>query len=115
VNRLDTRLTNVKGIPFFVDDKFLKSFYRNRHQLGQVEQMVERAYEDYLVTECKTQLEYKRQLEANAANQQQHGASEEAKRKAQERAAAFALSRCEELEDFFPRRKRGNGYKTGSV
>ena len=52
MNRLDTRLTNVKGIPFFVDDKFLKSFYRNRHQLGQVEQMVERAYEDYLVTEC---------------------------------------------------------------
>jgi Domain of unknown function (DUF1977) len=110
VNRLDTRLTNVKNIPFYVDNRFMQSFYRNRHQLGQVEQMVERAYEDYLVNECKTQLEYKKQLETSA-NQQ--GASEEGRRKAQERAAAFALSRCEELEDLFPRRKRGNGYKTG--
>lgn len=113
MNRLDTRLTKVKNIPFYVDDRFMHSFYRNRHQLGQVEQMVQNAYEDYLVKECKTQLEYKKQLAASAnQQQQQHGVSEEAKRKAQERAAAFALSRCEELEDLFPQRKRGNGYKT---
>jgi hypothetical protein len=108
VNRLATRLTDVKDIPFFVSDRFLQTYHRNRFQLGQVETMVERAYEQYLVSECKVQLGFKRKLEAAA----QREADEVARRKAQEKAAAFELSRCVELGDLFPKRNRGSGYGT---
>jgi hypothetical protein len=106
VNRLSTRLTDVKDIPFFVSDRFLQTYHRNRYQLGQVEAMVEKAYEQYLVSECKSQLGYKRKLEAAA----QKEATDEARQKAAERAAAFELSRCVELKDLFPKRNRGSGY-----
>merc|ERR1712194_25803 len=60
-NPLKTKLTTVKEIPYYVSDKFLRTYYRDRYQLSQVERMVENAYEQYLVKECQTQKEYKGQ------------------------------------------------------
>lgn len=66
VNLLHTKLTKVKDIPYFVDNKFLRTLYRDRYQLAQVERMVEGAYENYLVDECNIQRRYKKNLIAEA-------------------------------------------------
>lgn len=97
-------MTEVKDIPYYVTDRFLHTYYKNRYQLAQVELMVEKAYEQYLVSECKTQLQYKRQLESAAAKER----DEREQARKLERAAGFELTRCSELEDLFPRRKRGS-------
>jgi len=104
VHQLTTRLTEVKDIPYFVTDRFLQTYHRNRYQLGQVEVMVERAYEQYLVAECKNQVNYKRQLEATATKE----ADEEERSRKLERAKSFDLTRCVELDELFPRRKANN-------
>jgi len=96
INPLNTKLTKVKDIPYFVDNRFLKTLYRDRYQLAQVERMVETAYENYLVEECNTQRKHKKKLLADA----QH---EEEVAKAQQ----FQLSRCIELNDLFPLRHSG--------
>jgi len=91
--------------------------------------MVERAYEQYLVDECKNQIAHKRKLEAEASTaaassqQQQQNAGgtadssdDHATDKAKqllEQANAFQLSRCTELEDLFPRRKQRGGGSGG--
>jgi hypothetical protein len=62
--------------------------------------MVERAYENYLVNECKTQTKYKQRLVARA--QKEPGADE--KKRRMKLAEEFELSRCEELKDLFPKR-----------
>jgi hypothetical protein len=96
---MSTRLTKVKEIPYFVTDKFLRIFTRDRYQLSQVEHLVERAYENYLIRECKVQKEYKKRLLTKA---EQKELSEEEKQRLLKFANEFELSRCEELMDLFP-------------
>jgi hypothetical protein len=101
VNPLTTKITNVKDIPYYVSDQFLRTIARDRYQLSQVERMVERGYESYLMEECKNQKLYKRRLEKRAASTHRTLKEEERvilKKKAEE----FELSRCLELEDLFP-------------
>ena len=105
VNPLQTRLTAVKDIPFYVSDRFMGTYYRNRYQLGQVEALVEKAYEQYLSTECNRQVDHKKKLEQSA-----NKLSDDAEKSRQLQAAkAFELTRCAELQDLFP--KRANGQK----
>lgn len=107
VNRLTTRLTEVKDIPFYVSRHFLQTYNRDRYQLGQVEAMVERAYEDYLVKECKAQIAYKRRL-SEMASAHPGGPDSEERNQKLEKAQAFELTRCAELEDLFPRRRKAS-------
>jgi len=69
--------------------------------------MVERAYEQYLVNECKGQIANKQKLETIAKQK----SDEEERAQILEQANSYTLSRCTELEDLFPRRKRGAGYR----
>ena len=100
MNPLHTKLTKVKDIPYYVDDKFLRTLYRDRFQLAQVERMVERAYENYLVEECNIQRRHKRGLLTEARKKATDEEIEFAKRTAEK----FELSRCVELNDLFPLR-----------
>lgn len=102
-NPLSTRLTGVKDIPYYVSDKFLRIHYRDRYQLAQVERMVERAYEEYLVEQCTEQHKYKAQLQQAAS---QRKLTEEERKRLKQRANEFQLKRCEELEALFPRRNK---------
>ena len=81
----------------------MRSFYRDRYQLAQVERMVERSYHQYLATECRNQKVYKRQLEKEAMK-----TPEDQRERNLEKAKAFELSRCQELGDLFP---SPNAYK----
>lgn len=101
VHPLQTKLTEVKGIPYFVDSDFLKTIYRNRYKIAQVERMVQASYEGYLVDECRSQEQYKSSLLAEANRK---GSPEEAKA-ARREAQQFELSRCDELGDLFPHRR----------
>lgn len=94
-----TRLTKVKEIPFFVSDKFVRIFNRDRYQLAQVEHLVERAYENYLHRECKAQKDYKKRL---LTKSQKKEYSDEERQKLVKLANEYELSRCEELRDLFP-------------
>lgn len=101
-NPMSTRLTKVKEIPYFVTEKFLRIFTRDRYQLSQVEHLVERAYENYLVRECKEQKEYKKRLLTKAEKEN----IEEEKQRLLKLANEFELSRCEELMDLFPSKQK---------
>lgn len=101
-NPMSTRLTKVKEIPYFVTEKFLRIFTRDRYQLSQVEHLVERAYENYLVRECKEQKEYKKRLLTRAEKEN----IEEEKQRLLKLANEFELSRCEELMDLFPSKQK---------
>ncbi|GKZ00351.1 hypothetical protein MPSEU_000988100 [Mayamaea pseudoterrestris] len=101
VNQLKTRLTTVKEIPFFVSDRFLQTYHRNRYQLGQVETMVEKAYEQYLSNECNRQVEHKRKLEQSAKALK----DESARTRKLEQAKTYELTRCAELKELFPKRR----------
>ena len=81
----------------------MRTYYRDRYQLAQVERMVETAYENYLVTECNSQKKYKRKLLAASEKKATPEESEKAKRIAEE----FELSRCVELNDLFPLKHTG--------
>jgi hypothetical protein len=98
-NPMVTKLTKVKDIPYFVTDKFIRIFNRDRYQLTQVEHLVERAYENYLIRECKAQKEYKKKLYTKA---QRKELTEDDKEKLLKFANEYELSRCEELMDLFP-------------
>lgn len=106
MNPLHTKLTSVKDIPYFVDNKFLRTLYRDRYQLAQVERMVQNAYENYLVDECNTQRRYKKSLLADAKTK----ATEEEIQYAKSIAEKFELTRCVELNDLFPLRNAGRRY-----
>lgn len=80
----------------------MRTYARDRYQLGQVERMVERAYEQYLFEECGKQTDYKVALERKA-RQERDEAIRDIKTK---KAAEFALTRCTELDDLFPERRR---------
>ena len=98
VHKLQTSLTNVKDIPYFVSNKFMRTYYRDRYQLAQVERMVEGAYENYLVKECKKQKSYRSSLESEARRK----ASPEEQERALREAREFELTRCFELDELFP-------------
>jgi Domain of unknown function (DUF1977) len=102
-NPMATRLTKVKDIPYFVTDKFLRVFNRDRYQLTQVEHLVERAYENYLIRECKAQKEYKKRLFTKA---QKKEFTLEEKERLLKFANEYELSRCEELMDLFPSKQQ---------
>ena len=99
INPQKTRLTTVKDIPFFVTNKFLRTYARDRYQLVQVERMVERSYEKYLTSECKNQRKYKQTLEQNAAYRK--GLSDMERERELKKARQFQLTRCEEWDDLF--------------
>ena len=94
----------MKGIPYFVTNRFLRTYNRDRYQLAQVEKMVEGSYERYLTKECNSQRDYKRTLLQNANKKP----TPEEQDKAKEIAKKFELSRCVELNDLYPVR---NSYK----
>jgi len=100
VHMLETRLATVKDIPYYVTDKFLRSYKRDRYALAQVERMVERSYEQYLEKECATQRQYRLQLEKKAGRM----ADARERQKTQEKAREFELTRCAELTDLYPGR-----------
>jgi len=100
-NPLATKLSKVKDIPYYVSDRFLRTYYRDRYQLGQVERMVEKAYEQYLFDECSKQTNYKSGLEKQARKEK----DPEKQQLQARRAAEFELTRCVELDDLFPDRR----------
>jgi hypothetical protein len=108
-NPLATRLTAVKEIPYFVSDKFLRTYHRDRYQLAQVERMVEKAYEQYLVDECKSQRLYRTRLVKTAQKEEDPDEANKKMKLAEE----FELSRCNELGDLFPKRVDKQGAKSG--
>jgi hypothetical protein len=61
--------------------------------------MVEQAYEEYLVEECTAQEKYKTSLQREARQNKEDV-------RLSHRAQNFELSRCQELEELFPRRSR---------
>jgi hypothetical protein len=63
--------------------------------------MVEVAYENYLINECKKQMSFKNSLEKEAIKLPTVEEQERALRRAKE----FELGRCTELEDLFPQKK----------
>ena len=71
--------------------------------MAQVERMVEKAYENYLVNECNTQRKYKKELLAEASKKP----TPEEQEIATKTATKFELSRCVELNDLFPLRHSG--------
>jgi hypothetical protein len=104
LNPLHTKLTKVKEIPYYVSNKFLRTYHRNAYQLGQVERMVEGAYENYLTNECKKQRSYKKTLETNAKKQK----SDEEQQRGLKQASEFELTRCTELYELFPSATKAN-------
>ena len=98
-NPLKTKVTRVKEIPFFVTDKFLRTYARDRYQLSQVERMVEKSYKNYLVNECNNQKVYKKSLERQAMHT--HGTTEADRQRMSRKAQEFELSRCIELQELF--------------
>jgi hypothetical protein len=60
--------------------------------------MVENAYENYVIKECNSQRNYKKNLIAEAAKKP----TPEEEQKARKVAHEFELSRCVELNDLFP-------------
>ena len=101
---MHTTVTKVKDIPYFVNNKFMRTYYRDRYQLSQVEVMVEKAYENYLVNECNSQKKFRRKLLKEAERKPTQAEVERAKRTASE----YELTRCIELNDIFPLKRSGN-------
>lgn len=112
INPLHTQFTRVKDIPYFVTDKFMRTYYRDRYQLAQVEKMVESSYHQYLVSECKNQETYKIQLVKNAKTA--HGLTEAEREKQFKKAEGFELTRCIELEGLFPSQGRNGATGYGN-
>ena len=96
---MKTRLSTVKDIPYFVTNRFLSTYARDRYQLGQVERMVENSYKKYLINECNNQKNYKISLEHQARNRK--GLTEADRERQLKKAIDFELSRCVELNDLF--------------
>jgi hypothetical protein len=95
---MKTKLTKVKDIPYFVTQKFLGTYGRDRYQLGQVERMVEKSYKNYLINECNNQQIYKKSLLQQAKSRKVAEADRERQLK---KANEFELSRCIELQELF--------------
>jgi hypothetical protein len=100
---MKTQTTKVRDIPFYVTTNFARTYAQNNYQLRRVEQMVEVAYEQYLIEECTKQRNYKKRLQVNANTLKM--VSEEDKARKIKQADEFELSRCLELGDLYPHRK----------
>lgn len=96
-------MTSVKEIPYFVSDKFLRTYYRDRYQLSQVERMVENAYENYLFNECQSQLSYKKTLQKKVASNR---INEDERTRLRTLLNSYSATRCDELDDLFPKRRK---------
>ena len=96
---MKTKLTTVKEIPYFVTNNFLRTYARDRYQLGQVERMVEKSYKTYLSNECNNQKNYKLQLQNQARTRK--GLTQEDRERQLKKAEQFELSRCIELDELF--------------
>jgi hypothetical protein len=70
--------------------------------------MVEKAYEQYLVDECKSQQKYRTRLVKVAQKEEN---TDEANKKMKV-AEEFELSRCNELGDLFPKRVDKSGRRS---
>ncbi|VEU36740.1 unnamed protein product [Pseudo-nitzschia multistriata] len=84
----------------------MRTLYRDRYQLAQVERMVQTAYENYLVDACNDQRRHKKNLLKEAETK----ATEEEMEIARRTAERFELFRCVELNNFFPLRNTGRRY-----
>ena len=89
----------MKDIPYYVTNNFLRTYARDRYQLGQVERMVEKSYKTYLVNECNNQKSYKLQLQNQAKTRK--GLTSEDRERQLKKAEQFELSRCIELNELF--------------
>ena len=96
---MKTKLTKVKDIPYYVTNRFMSTYARDRYQLGQVERMVEQSYKTYLVNECKNQKSYKASLQHQAKTRK--GLTETDRERQLKKANEFELSRCIELDELF--------------
>jgi len=110
---LHTKLTKVKDIPYFVTEQFMRTYHRDRFQLAQVERMVERSYEEYLVKECNAQRKFKTDLEYKATYGHHPNLSQKDRERELMKAKEFQLTRCIELDDLFPNssKSRNRNYK----
>ena len=77
----------------------MRTYHRDRYQLAQVERMVERTYQQYLIDECQKQKKYKYQLQTSAKRMPD---SDSSKERSMKKAEELELTRCDELEDLFP-------------
>jgi len=102
-NPLQTRITTVKDIPFFVTDKFMRTYARDRYQLAQVERMVERDYKEYLVKECKTQQRHLQTMEKEL-DRNRRNLSDADRERSSKRVREYEMTRCAELKQLY-----GNG------
>lgn len=99
-NHLQTRITTVKDIPFFVTDKFMRTYARDRYQLAQVERMVERDYKEYLVKECKGQQRHLQKMEKDLEKNRRNLSDAERERTLK-KVREYELTRCAELQQHY--------------
>jgi hypothetical protein len=101
--RLETRTRGVvKGIPFFVDDLFMRTVQRDPYKLASAEKEVDRGYETFLMNECRQQKRHKRNLEQKAL---QSKVGREEKERLHQNAQRFQTTRCDEHADLYLRKR----------
>ncbi|GMI33893.1 hypothetical protein TeGR_g2793 [Tetraparma gracilis] len=100
---LETRTRGVvKGIPFFVDDLFMRTVQRDPYKLASAEKEVDRGYETFLMNECRQQKRHKRNLEQKAL---QRELGREEKERLHQNAQRFQTTRCDEHADLYLRKR----------
>ena len=90
----------MRGIPYFVNDDFLRTVNRDPYKLAKVEQLVDKSYETFLINECRQQKKHKRQLEQKALN---HRGTRDEKDELIDRSRKFETTRCQEHNDLYVR------------
>uniref|UniRef100_A0A7S2PL89 J domain-containing protein n=1 Tax=Leptocylindrus danicus TaxID=163516 RepID=A0A7S2PL89_9STRA len=100
LNARYTNLVKVRDIPYFVTDKFMRVYGRDKYQLAQVERMVEKSYENYLTGECRAEKKHRDKMVHNAKYSAEVGESERESVLAEVR--NMKLARCLELDELFP-------------
>lgn len=100
LNARYTNLVKVRDIPYFVTDKFMRVYGRDKYQLSQVERMVERSYEQYLTGECRAEKKQRDKMVHNA--RYNSGVSEGEREAVLAEAQKMKLARCLELDQLFP-------------
>jgi len=94
-----TSVTQVKDIPYYVSDKFLRRVARDKFQMSQVERMVEREYEDFLFNECSKERKKKDKMISKIMKGDH---SEEQREEALKQAKSVRMHRCDEHAGLFP-------------
>ena len=103
IRELKTTTSGVKDIPYFVQDKFLRSINRDPYQLRQVEGMVEKSYEIFLQNKCKEEKSTKRKMLSRA---EKIRTSEEDRNREVKKAREARMVRCEEHRSLFGSRQQ---------